>query len=738
MMFDEVNGAGGDGLLSEPTLTELKSEIDAINAEAKEFVWGGRCDTDGVRFCRWNNQFADGLKHGVDGEEEPEPFEGASDMRVRIADGLINEEVSLLVLSAMRAQIHVSGVESSDRERAGDMAIVLRWVVRNYFGARWVRELIKLANYYCGDSPAVALMGVYWRREVALRMESLDVEKLMGLYLGQVTERLAEGGVEDGELIQAEAAQAAEDFAVALGSGDMGEDVLGEVLVEFFPGLRPARARKVIRELREKGLAEFPAPYVKENGPEVSAKRLYEDWFLPLNTGDFQRARVYFEVEWLSKAEVIERITSDGWSKEFVKEVVGELGTDGVRVGGHEGSAAFPEYWRDDVGTLRVRESRHYKGLYQIVTAYYKATNEDGVPGKYYVVLHKDVEVAATGRRLIDYDHGKYPGHVFAREVLTGRVLDSRGLAELAGTYQGLLKVYCDSFGDHAQIAGVPPVITRNRQRQGALHIKPLGELQAKREGDYAWMNPPAYPRTVVDMVKELRRQVDEYFGRRNPEVAEDMVDLRREFRVLWFLINLREVLVQIMQLCQQYMPDEMVQRITNRAGEAIFRSREEIQGQYDVDLRFDPRDFDPEFLKGVGEVVKDLLLAMDRDKTIRTAPIVSNLLWRLAPDMAAESLVNVDEANQAETDEEIKAYQEIRAGREPDLPDDGSINYALRLELYRNMEGMNPDIYKDMAGDKVAILQSRLQRLETLGQQFGENVQIGREGGKRALGAGI
>ena len=76
-------------------------------------------------------------------------------------------------------------------------------------------------------------------------------------------------------------------------------------------------------------------------------------------------------------------------------------------------------------------------------------------------------------------------------------------------------------------------------------------------------------------------------------------------------------------------------------------------------------------------------------------------------------------------------------AGTEPELPDDGSINYALRLELYRNMEGMNPDIYRDMAEDKLAILQSRLQRLEALAQQYGENVQIGREGGRRALPAG-
>jgi hypothetical protein len=356
------------------------------------------------------------------------------------------------------------------------------------------------------------------------------------------------------------------------------------------------------------------------------------------------------------------------------------------------------------------------------------------VPGKYFVVFHYDVDEAAAERQLIDYAHGGYPGHVFQREVLTSRLCDSRGVAELAGSYQGLMKLYCDSFGDHAQIAGVPPIITRNRQRMGALHIKPLIELQAKRDGDFEWMKPPAYPKTVVDMMKEMRRQMDEYFGRTNPDVAPDIVQLQREFKVLWWLMNLREALVQVFQLIQQYMPDEMLARITNKQGQQVFRSREEIQGQFDIDLQFNPQDLDPEYLEKVGKIVKDMLLAIDRDKTIQTAPIVSALLWRLSPELADAALLDVDQANQAEALAEIKAYQEIRAGTEPELPDDGSINYQLRLQLYANMEQMNPQIYKDMAPDKLAIMQSRLQRLQVLAEQYGENPQIGREGGKRAL----
>ena len=757
--IDEVAGDGGTSLVTEPTLAELKSEVDQIVSESKDTIWTTRVDTEATRYCRWDHQSADGLKHAIaNDDEEPEPFEGASDMRVRTADMLINEDVMLLLLSAMRAQINFRGTESKDTKKAGNMAIVMRWLIRNHWGVKWTRELLKLANYFTGDSPGVALLGICWRREMALKMETLTAEELMELYLKQVVEVLAEQMPDAGSTsapqaggqtpavagaegqatagIQEQAMQAAEDFKIALASKEFGEEILAGKLTEYFPGIRPARAKKVIKALRETGRAEFPVPYIKQDGPDLQAKRLFEDWFIPLNTTEFQKARVYFEAEWLSKPQIIERKISEGWSDAFVEQVIGERQSDGSRQGGHEGEAAFPEYVRDENGNIVIRAQTYYKGLYQVLTAYYQATNEDGVPGRYCVVFHYEVDEAATERRLIDYAHGNYPGHAFQREVLTARLCDSRGLAELAGPYQGLMKIYCDSFGDHAQIAGVPPIITRNRQRMGALHIRPLIELQAKRDGDFTWMKPPEYPRTVVDMVKELRRQTDEYFGRTNPDVAPDIVQLQREFKVLWWLMNLREALVQVFQLCQQYMPDSMIQRITNKQGEPIFRSREEIQGQFDLDLQFDPRDLDPEYLQTIGTIVKDMLLAIDRDKTIQTAPIVSALLWRLSPELADAALVDVDQANQAETAAEIKAYQEIRAGTEPELPDDGSINYQLRLQLYQQMEGMNPDIYRDMAPDKLNIMQSRLQRLQVLAQQYGENVQIGRQGGKAALPA--
>jgi len=735
--IDTVAGDGGSGKVSEPLLAKMKEEIEAIVSDAKRDLWATRLDAEDTRLARWAGQSADGLKHEVDLGDVPEPFEGASDIRVRLADMLTNEEVMLCVVSALRAQVIFKGVESNDAAQAGNCSIVLRWVLRNQLGIAWIEELAKLANYVSGDSPGLGFMKIWWRKEKALRMEKLTADELMRMYVERVVEQLASasaGPTADGsavaepegaETLLEQARAAAESFQAALQDPALGEEQLTGLMLEFFPGIQEARAGKVIRELRMTGKAEFPVPYVKHNGPCVQSKRLMENWFIPSNMGNFQDVRMWFENEWLSEPQLRERETSMEYDPDWVKEVLK-----------HEAVAAFPDFVKDKMGKIVARNADYYRGLYNVVTCYFAAVNEDGAPGRYFVTLHQEVGFPAHERTLVDYEHGKYPGHVVRREMTSDRATDSRGIPEVAGPHQGITKLLADSFGDHAQIAGVPPIVTHGRQREGALRIKPLMELQAKRDGDYKWLQPPAYPVTLKNMLTELRRQTDEYFGRTNPEVGADVVSLHKEFRVMWWLANVREILSQIWALCQQYMPNEVLQRITNAQGEPVARTVEDIQGQYDLELVFDARDMDPAFLADIAKTVKDLLIAMDRDKTINTSPIVASLLWRLAPDMAEMALRPVDVALQSEIEAEKRAYLEIRGGSEPELPDDGSINYQVRKQWYDDQVKANPAMFADMAEDKTAILASRLQRMGVLEEQYGENVDIGRQGGKTALPA--
>lgn len=714
-------GDGGSEKVSENLLADLKAEVDLIKAELSS-VGSTRSDTLSTRLCYWDNQSSDGRKHSEDTSDEEEvlPFEGACDSRVRISDMLVNEEVMLLALAALRGQIQCKGRTAEDAGKAGKMTTVVRYVLRNQLGWKWVREILKLAQFYCGDSPAVALLSIHWKENVALMLETITTEDLMKLYLSRVAETLEnEINKEEATLIAQQAAMHFQSLLVESSTPDM---ELIELLMSFFTGLKEARARKVIQQLRKNGNAEFPVPRITYSGIDVKAKRLYEDWFIAASTTLYENARVSIETEWLTKTRLLERKHTLGWSEEFVDGVLKQ-----------EGKQIFPSSILRPDQTATTTVESDFRNLYQVATAYFMASNDDDIPGRYFVTFHPDVKETATKKQLLNYKHGQYPGFAFQREVLNDRLLDSRGIPELSMSNQSLLKLYVDSSGDNAQLCGVPPILTRNRRGQGKLYIQPMGEIPMKRDGEVAWMNPPISSPTVPAMIQELRRQIDEYHGRSNPNIPPELVALHNEFKVMWWLEQMREVIKQIIQLIQQWMSDEEISRITDNQNEPVARTVEEIQGQYDVDITYDPRDRDPEFISTLGTVIKDILMILDRDKTIQMAPIVEALLWRLAPDLAAKALQPVAQAQKNELEEEWKSYVQIIGGVEPAMVTDGSQNYELRLSMYQSMQAANPNIFASLAEDRKAILDARIQHLTVMTEQYGANQQIGRTGTKPA-----
>jgi hypothetical protein len=730
VQVDKAKGDGGDAKAAPEFVAELLRELQGIAGDQQSFAQGDRADAEDTRLCRWDGQASDGLKHAwANDDEEPEPFDGATDMRVRLTDLVVNEEVALLVTAAMRAQMTVDAVEGTNDERAGVIELLLRWALRNHMGVRWMRELMRLVQFAHGDQPGVALLKVTWARDEQMRMERVSLDALMKMYVARVEEELqgeevsGEGAGED--LVEAalEAVQAFEGMLADPGSNEEG---LAVMLQEFFPGIRPGRARRVVRELRRSGESEFPVPVVVREGPEVMALRLGDGWHVPMATRDFERARVWFEVEWLTRTELEEEARKEGWSETWVEKVLQEEGRDAVPMG----------FQRTADGRLRMRGEEFYRGLFQVVTAYWRAVNEDGVRVMYFTRLNGGVgDEAAHDPRVLGYAHGEWPGVVYSREVLSDRLLDSRGWPEVLGAHQGLLKMFVDSFGDHAQIAGVPPVVTRGRRKKGALRLRPLVELPATREGDYRYLEPPRYPQAVEQVMREIRRQVDEYAGRTNEDVAPEVVGVHRLFKVTWFLQTVRGALQQMVSLIQQYMPEEQVAAICQQEGVVLTGGRADISGKFSVDIHFDPADLDVSHLEKVAGMIQKVIMPLDREQTMLTAPVVKAFMWRLVPEVARRSLRQVDEAQTAEMEDEVKRYQEIRSGLEPELPDDGSVNYQVRGELYARAQELNPAIFDDLAEDKRKILESRMQRLKVLGEQYGANVQIGREGGRRGLG---
>jgi len=705
----------GDGLgpESEEDLVLFKQELQQIDQDAAWGTYERRWDGNDTRFCRWSGQAADGRKHReeMDGIE-PFPFEGASDSRYRLADMIVNENVMILTAAATRVVPHFKGMEISDEGLGRKMEILFRWLIRNQMGSQYITEVMRLAQYQQGDTPAAGLLYVYWKQESALEIKSISMETLPALLE---------------ETFQA----SPEDIASILGmiNDPLREDEAVVFLQAMVPTMKRKRAKKVIKALRKNEEAGFPVPYYRVNLPCIRALRLFDDIHFPSNTIDLQRSRVVFYNEWLTEAEVREREVSMGWSAEFIKGVLE-----------HEGETAFPLsfQWREAIAgdyadTVTIRTpSEERRGLYQVIHAFNKAVNEDGVMGIFVRTFHMSVEEPAKEREILDYAHGKYPFVYFPREVITSRLWDSRGVPELTMTQQTSLKLKHDSFDDYTQLATVPPIkVPANRPRE-RLVIGPLKQVKENRRGDVEYMKGPDYPKGAIEQQKEVRRQVDEYFGRYNPEVDPQLWTLHKQHMVDMFLSFYKDAMVMMLQLCQQFMSDEQVERVIGTSTPYTARSRQEIQGQFDLELTFDVRDMDMEYLKTLASMLHEMVLPMDTQSTVMRDKLVSRMFYAISPNLAEETLQPVEAANMKEAESEQSNFAKIYAGVEPPMLPEGQ-NYGLRLQVLQDIIDKNPESVNSMNEASRSILEARIKHLQFMVTQQ-ENAEIGRVGAKPAL----
>lgn len=744
--MDTIKGDGGHVVMTPELMKELKGEVDLISNDLKR-----RClmdeSPDKSRFAFWDGQDPDGLKHADNLREEVEPFEGSMDTRVRDVDMLINEDTMLCVAAAMRARIDVKGRGASDIANAGKMKTTLEYFLRNGLALKWLREQCRLANFVFGSAPGMGFLSINWRHEEALELKTVTLTELRSMFVEAGLGGWAGGppavqggvageppAVQDEAAVQAQIEALAGAFDEALADPATQADALQQLIGEMFPELKSSRVRKMSKELLkqlragvEDPVVEFPMPYVRVDDLDVHALRVGGDMHLPVDTRDFEACTMYLTVENLSRTAVETRARAEEWDDEFTQAV---LGTGGANTG-MLGKAVLRSYRKGGTNGERALETDgdYVAKRYQILTSVLQLVNDEGIPGIYYVTWHYDLNEPAHELRLMNYKHGKLPGVMYVREYISGCLTDSRGIPEIQGAAQNQRKTLLDGGGNNALLGFTPPVLTKNRRGMGRLWIQPMQEQQLKRDGDLAWMDPPKMTQHFFDMLERLGLDRDDYFGRAHKDIPESRTALHQQFKVLLWLAHTRDALVQMMQLIQQFAPDEVIERVTDQKGLPFMRSRDEIQGLYDVELMFDPGDLDIENLETYGKIVKDIVLAMDANKTIDTTPLVSDLMYRLNPSIAPAAVRTLEEANSAELQDEARALAEIRAGVESDMPDDGSINYQLRLEWYQGMEAENEMVFADMAEDKRVLLMRRMEFLEFQMEQFGENAQTGRTG---------
>lgn len=135
--------------------------------------------------------------------------------------------------------------------------------------------------------------------------------------------------------------------------------------------------------------------------------------------------------------------------------------------------------------------------------------------------------------------------------------------------------------------------------------------------------------------------------------------------------------------LAQQFEQPMTYVRIVGGRPVPFQLGRDDIRGQHDLRILFNPGNLDAEKLKAKAEIAQTIILPMDRAGTIDWAPVAAGMFGEFFPEFADQAVRSPEQSDAAEVKDEANNWALIMSGTEPDMAENGQ-NFALRLQWLR------------------------------------------------------
>lgn len=677
-----------------PDVNELTSELTRSLYTSADFQRLN--NSDDIRLCRWAGQSDDGKKHSenLPNNQQAFPFEGASDVRTRLVDSTINELATILTTSFERAQVTVSPTEFNDQATASAATTLMSWLVQQKLRHEINREAELGAQY--GLQYGWTVFHVGWDQQLATRYQKITMDEIVAMAQQMQGSTLAD--------------------IPALIADPVSADLAAELIVAAIPQYELADAKKLVKELRETGVGRIQETYIKRNLPCISALKPFEEVAFPPETIDLQSARVIFRRVYMTEVELRSKIAEDGWNKDFVEAAANTAG-----------KMSYFGDPTDSISALGTSPIIRQDNLIEIVYAYAKQINEDGVPGIYCTVFSSLVEDELYAKHeLLDYAHGDYPFVEFRREVIRRPITESRGVPELGMTEQDEIKAQHDSIRDRTAFETLPPL--KVVKRIGAINkIGPGVQLPVTRPDDYSWMEAPQRaPATAFGLIERVENNHAQYFGLNRVTVPQIKSQLTQQQLVNRWLSAWATIYSQTFSLCMQYMQPEEIERIT---GVSLPQNLTDVSGSYDFIIRFNIQTLDNDLVAKKLQALAQFVVPLDVGGVLNRNRLVQMVIEAVAPESARDLIVDQTTASQQMFREVQSDIGMMMLGNEP-LYRENDPTAQARLQYAQDVLAKNPKAQQASQQDQLfqALLQNYVKNLQmSIMQQ--QNAQIGRVG---------
>lgn len=697
-------------------------------------------DAHRILHCLWDDQHPDGCKHGDDAN----PYDGASDVRVRVAEEVV-QECALVQYSAFVAGKTAVTPGPSVANNAPEQSQLVLAVLNHTWGQMKQNLRTALRHFIAWkETYGHAVMHVCWHEERDVEARTVTFQEIAQLAIdGELvslqlpTTAEVKSAVESGqeppqELMQqmSQVAEMAMDALQAMIADPEREETVVAILAEHDGDITRDEARRVARALRRGDQSvEYFAPYVKSAKPRWEPLLPFVDVFYPLDTTDIQQARWVARVHWLSRVQLEERALIEGWDEQWLEKVRAHPGR------AFSGSLLADSWALSGVGVLHrlASDVLEREDCYQIIELHYRAISIAGTPCLYRTILHDAVRDSAAIHEPNPYEHGEFPYIASRRDFNDTALVASRGIPEIIGTQQWAIKGQHDARRDRVALATNPPAVVPQFRAGARYRIAPGEQIPERRTGGIRYLETP---RMDVDSIKISEAEwamIDRYFGRFSNTVPQPVTQLHQRAMVSDFLTDITAAVEQTFKLIRQYRTDEWAFRITGM--DTLFHaSRDLLQGDYDFTISFDPMDMDLEWLKAKLGIIGEVVLPLDSDGATDRTKLLQFAFTAIDPGLAAQVLRQSNTLQQDETEDEQNQLNKILNGLEPAFKI--GQNHAGRSQFLRKMATVSPPVAKRLQEDETvrALFEARLQMHEQQVAQE-QNRIIGRMGAAPVLG---
>lgn len=713
-----------------PNIDELLAPLNQVIRDATPY-WDRYREAAKVQFCEWEGQSSDGRMWAKRLGREPFPWDGAHDLRIRLANEVVDETKDRLLNAFRRAEVQAVAHQSKGLQASALATSTLRWLLHTQMQPQLGQELRLAAEWRQGFGSAV--MHVGWERCVRLMPQEMSLEQLLAQSMAAQMEQLPPEYQQDPQaqqMVQAAALQSVEDFRESLSDPDQLEGLAASMRLTLLPHLTTTQIRAVLEEVRDTGRGVYPEPQTYLSQPVWTALRPLVDVFFPLSVGDLSRSPWVCRMAYYNTDQLQERVRTEEWDQAWVNAVVAdhlgrEFSADVQQIRDELEAAATEDAPRGSAHSFNLVER---EGLAQVLHIYHRAVDPKGFPHVRETILHGSIQNAVAISRNLPYEHGQMPFVGFRRETKTRALVESRGIVEICMTHQHEVKRQRDRRADRSDLTTLPPVVLQGERGGGRYPFRPGSQINARRGVTPEVMQFPQMDRASLEVEASVRKDVDRLFGRWSQDVPEPVIIEKQQCEADDWLEEIGQCSSQTFALAQQYLDPVVVARVSGDvAAQELKVSREEIQGRYDFTWRVDVRDVNTEFLKARLDVIVGLL-GIDNAGRLDRGELLNYALRSLDPHLAGTVLRPGAEVNQRERAEEKAALAQMMVGVEPDLIE--GQDHATRLQVLQEALQTNPMVQQTAQQNELfaQLLENRLKHHQFMLQQQA-NAQIGRVG---------